>query len=501
MLRFSEWNRFLPSILLIQASFSLASLPPLQQAAANIETVLAVPAATITAPPRFHPRFLNRRQAGLQSCATYSSVIEGCIESGSEETQFALCACYTSGTYAASYVDGVAFECYEYAVSALGSSDAEPIRSFTDFCKSVGDVSYTLSSLTSVVSSCSSVHSKDRTCAEDPDFISYYGTISAMAACACYAGSSFAGSNNDAWAYTCWSRASLISSTLTSEIQPYTAICASLGDVSASGLALQATCSDFVSLYSSCEDGTTGFFNLPFSRQASCLCYSRGDWIPTVFDDAVGSCVNYASSEFPHRVSSYSPYEELCAEAGDVVADSRPTTTPRTTSVPPRTTTSSTRTSTRPEPGSTTSFSDPTDTIDINRSPSSSTSDTQSSPTSDTPASSTSDTGSEQTSGNGNGSGSGSGSEGGGGGLSGGAIAGVAVGSVAGIGLIAAGAFLLGTRRRMQSPLPPPPTGYGGMGGPEIGGIAEKPPPPPPFPPQQAYMPPPPWMRQGSAFQ
>lgn len=42
-------------------------------------------------------------------------------------------------------------------------------------------------------------------------------------------------------------------------------------------------------------------------------------------DNAVGTCLQYASRNFQHRVSLYSPYEGLCSSAGDVRAEAQAT--------------------------------------------------------------------------------------------------------------------------------------------------------------------------------
>ncbi|KAF3906326.1 hypothetical protein ABW20_dc0103605 [Dactylellina cionopaga] len=435
------------------------SRPVKQHAVAEIGKLLAPnsasPAAdaTITAPPSFVPRYLHRRQNnGLAACTDFQTYLR-C--DGEFTTPYALCACYTAGTYAPAYIDGLAVSCSNHLQSVSGSSAASPFASFATFCSSVGDVA---SSLSSTVRSCESSHSGNLACATDPATLELYGTLSAKAACACYSGNLFSGSRNDKWASTCYSKASLAGTSFTAEIREYTALCTSLGDVRASAQDLSANCGQLETVLSSCSSETARFGSLPSTEQASCLCYSGSDWIVAEADNAAATCLQYASANFQHRVSLYSPYEGLCSAAGDV----RPAVE----------TTQSGQSTTSPEPSSRSSVGGPTSTGSGNSDPTNNPSG-----------------GSEpqQTDGSGNGSG-----------LSGGALAGVIVGAIAGTALlIGAGVLLfLRSRKAGSSPLPPP-AGYGGMddpvGGiePDIGGIAEK-----NEPQQNMPIPPPPWMAQ-----
>ncbi|EPS40293.1 hypothetical protein H072_5893 [Dactylellina haptotyla CBS 200.50] len=365
-------------------------------------------------------------------------------------TPYALCGCYTSGTYAAAYIDGLAQTCSSYLQSVSGSSVASPFASFVNFCSSAGDAA---SRISSTVRSCESENSQDRACATDPATLNLYGSLSARAACACYAGTAFSGSQNDARALTCYNQASLISTSFADVIREYTSLCTSLGNVRASAQDLTANYGQFDTVFSSCSSATSGFSSLPASEQASRLCYSSSNWIAAEADNAVGTCLQYVSSNFQHRVSLYSPYEGLCSSAGDVRAAAQ--------------TTGSGQLSSGPQPSQTSSVSGPTATGGSN-------------PT-DQP----------QESGGGNG--------GGGGGLSGGALAGAIVGAIGGTALlVGVGVFLFFKSKGSGNKPLSPPAGYGGLdapvGGiePDIGGIADK-----DETRQHMPIPPPPWTNQG----
>ncbi|KAK6519617.1 hypothetical protein TWF281_003440 [Arthrobotrys megalospora] len=386
--------------------------------------VTLTPAPQITKPPTA----LQRRQnsVGIAVCSSYRTFLN-C--EGEFETVYPLCACYTSGTFAGDYIDGLARTCSQYIYSFVDTASAAPFASFTSFCASAGDVA---ALLTSTIRSCESVNSINRACASESSNVELYGTFSARAACACYSGSIFSGSSNDRRASTCYEKASIAGNAFANTIREYTALCTSLGDVRASAEDLKANCGRFETVFSGCSSDTAGFEGLPASEQASCLCYSGADWIAAEADNAVRTCLGYASSNFQHRVSLYSPYEGLCSSAGDVRAEAQ-------------TTGGSDRTTTRPSPAPTGSSGGPTS------------------------------TGSQQPQETNSSSNSG---------LSGGALAGAIVGAIGGTALIAAvGFFIFWRRRRVGSKPLPPPAGYGGMDGDgaiggieqEVGGIADKP--------------------------
>src|SRR3954447_24379471 len=54
-----------------------------------------------------------------------------------------------------------------------------------------------------------------------------------------------------------------------------------------------ASCSAFYSIVTPCSAATSSFFDLPFSIGASCLCYSSSTWQPTVYDNALSTCLGY----------------------------------------------------------------------------------------------------------------------------------------------------------------------------------------------------------------
>ncbi|KAK6517857.1 hypothetical protein TWF506_005034 [Arthrobotrys conoides] len=433
-------------------AFTTAHSAQARLSAANaVANLLAPNSATITLAPK-PPTPLQRRQnsEAISICNRYRTFLN-C--EGEFETVYPLCACYTSGTFAGSYVDGLARTCSQHLFSVSGSDAAAPFASFTSFCASAGDVA---AFLTSTIRSCESINSRDRACATEASNLALYGTLSARAACACYSGNIFSGSSNDRRASTCYEKASIAGDSFANTIREYTSLCTSLGDVRASAEDLTANCGKFETVFSSCSSDTVGFEALPASEQASCLCYSGEDWIAAEADNAVGTCLQYASRNFQHRVSLYSPYKGLCSLAGDVRAEAQ-------------TTGGSDRTTTRPSPAPTGSSSGPKS-------------------TGADPSEGDSKTPQE----------SGSGSSG----LSGGALAGAIVGAIGGTALLAALGFFFFWRSRRTGGKPvPPPAGYGGMDGDgaiggieqEVGGISDK------NEYQSVPIPPPPvaWTQQG----
>jgi hypothetical protein len=59
------------------------------------------------------------------------------------------------------------------------------------------------------------------------------------------------------------------------------------------------SCAGFYSLESSCSYATTNFLNLSFDQQASCLCYSSSQWVPSVFDGYFATCLSYLATASP----------------------------------------------------------------------------------------------------------------------------------------------------------------------------------------------------------
>lgn len=69
-----------------------------------------------------------------------------------------------------------------------------------------------------------------------------------------------------------------------------------------------------------CASATPSFTALLPAAQARCLCYSRTVWEPDLFDNAVESCANYASSAAPQAYNALSNLENFCENVGDVNA-------------------------------------------------------------------------------------------------------------------------------------------------------------------------------------
>lgn len=67
-----------------------------------------------------------------------------------------------------------------------------------------------------------------------------------------------------------------------------------------------------------CSSLTPGFFTLNPTAQAKCLCYSSTSWNPGLFDNAVDSCANFASTAVPTAYSPLANLEGFCTAVGDV---------------------------------------------------------------------------------------------------------------------------------------------------------------------------------------
>ncbi|KAF3273033.1 hypothetical protein TWF970_009425 [Orbilia oligospora] len=304
-------RRILACILSLHlVAFATAHTAQAKLSAANaVANLLAPNSATITPAPKI-PTPLQRRQnsEAISICNRYRTFLN-C--EGEFDTVYPLCACYTSGTFAGSYVDGLARTCSQYLFSNSGSDVAAPFASFTSFCASAGDVA---ALLTSTIRSCESINSRDRACASESSNLALYGTLSARAACACYSGDVFSSSTNDRRASICYEKASIAGNSFANVIREYTSLCTSLGDVRASAEDLTVNCGNFETVFSSCSSNTAGFGDLPASEQASCLCYSGTDWIAAEADNAVGTCLHSAG--------------DVRAEAQTTGGSDRPTTRP-----------------------------------------------------------------------------------------------------------------------------------------------------------------------------
>ena len=82
------------------------------------------------------------------------------------------------------------------------------------------------------------------------------------------------------------------------------------------------SCQPWLNILDSCTVATTSFTDLPFSGQASCLCYSVCSWQPTVFDHAWGTCLAYLSTASPSlysQIGGKTLAETPCQKVGNVV--------------------------------------------------------------------------------------------------------------------------------------------------------------------------------------
>jgi len=132
-------------------------------------------------------------------------------------------------------------------------------------------------------------------------------------------------------------------------------------------------CSDIGALFSACSAATPGLFDMDSTDIAGCLCYSSTSWIPDVFDGAVSSCADYASTALPQaEYSAASVFEGFCTAVGDYQNNANPgasATRPNSvssTSIPaPVGTTTSPLTTPAPSRTASTSAAGASDTVDI----------------------------------------------------------------------------------------------------------------------------------------
>jgi len=88
-----------------------------------------------------------------------------------------------------------------------------------------------------------------------------------------------------------------------------------------------AACTSYSAIQSSCAAAVSSFAALPFSQEASCLCYtSTSTWAPNFYDGLYGSCINYYQTASPSIYSSSFTGAEAtrtpCAAAGNVRGES-----------------------------------------------------------------------------------------------------------------------------------------------------------------------------------
>ena len=67
-----------------------------------------------------------------------------------------------------------------------------------------------------------------------------------------------------------------------------------------------------------CASLSLGFTTLDETAQARCLCYSSTKWAPEIFDTAVQSCADYASTAVPYAYRPLVNLEGFCQIIGDV---------------------------------------------------------------------------------------------------------------------------------------------------------------------------------------
>ncbi|KAF7958304.1 hypothetical protein EAE96_001855 [Botrytis aclada] len=89
-----------------------------------------------------------------------------------------------------------------------------------------------------------------------------------------------------------------------------------------------------------CESISPGFTSLVPSAQAQCLCYDSSKWVPTIFDNAVQTCANFASTAVPSAYPAFVNLEGFCGNVGNVImttgpATISPITTPESSSTTP----------------------------------------------------------------------------------------------------------------------------------------------------------------------
>lgn len=82
-----------------------------------------------------------------------------------------------------------------------------------------------------------------------------------------------------------------------------------------------------------CESISPGFTSLVPSAQAQCLCYDSYKWIPTIFDKAVQTCADFASTAVPSAYPAFVNLEGFCGNIGNIMttmgtATISPITTP-----------------------------------------------------------------------------------------------------------------------------------------------------------------------------
>ncbi|TGO56533.1 hypothetical protein BCON_0076g00110 [Botryotinia convoluta] len=75
-----------------------------------------------------------------------------------------------------------------------------------------------------------------------------------------------------------------------------------------------------------CASISPGFTSLVPSAQAQCLCYDSSKWIPAIFDKAVQTCADFASTAAPSAYPAFVNLEGFCGNIGNIITTMEPAT-------------------------------------------------------------------------------------------------------------------------------------------------------------------------------
>lgn len=78
-----------------------------------------------------------------------------------------------------------------------------------------------------------------------------------------------------------------------------------------------AQCQLVSTALSICNSVTPGFNTMQPTKQARCLCYAQTTFIPNLFDIAVQTCADFASSAVPDAYSAIYGLEGFCRRNGN----------------------------------------------------------------------------------------------------------------------------------------------------------------------------------------
>ncbi|KAI1618809.1 hypothetical protein EDD36DRAFT_43279 [Exophiala viscosa] len=161
--------------------------------------------------------------------------------------------------------------------------------------------------------------------------------FSQEASCLCYSGTVWQPSVFDNAFQTCLDHLSTASPSAFSAMGgtdvPSTP-CAEVGDVVATPALLtsssattvlgnSAACDSWNAIEFSCSETISSFTNLPFSVEASCLCYSSSTYAPFIYDDYQAQCLAYlstASTSFYSYLSGDEVPRAPCSIVGNVAS-------------------------------------------------------------------------------------------------------------------------------------------------------------------------------------